>query len=56
MTSTLTRAPNQDDRASVTLAILHPWHPPGAAEYGEIEYGGLPVWMLRRGSGFTAAG
>jgi len=20
------------------LAILQPWHPPGATEYGEIEY------------------
>jgi hypothetical protein len=25
------------------LAILQRWRPRGAGEYGEIEYGGLPV-------------
>jgi hypothetical protein len=38
-------APGSQPRRSDTndLAILEPWHLPDTTEYGQIEYGGLPV-------------
>jgi hypothetical protein len=44
---TLTPSPDTRTKQSDTnrIAILEPRHLPGTTEYGQIEYGGLPVHL-----------
>jgi len=45
-----TQAPNQDHRTPTAWRFWSPRHPPDTTEYGQIEYGGLPVLVVSEAS------